>query len=70
VGVPAIIVMGLFGVLTPESPDAAAMVRAAIASLLVATFSSPFITGIVGLLYVDQRIRKERLDLQFPRSAG
>jgi hypothetical protein len=70
VGVPAIIVIGLFGVFTPESPDAAAMVRAAIASLLVATFSTPFITGIVGLLYVDQRIRKERLDLQFPRSSG
>ena len=46
------------------------MIRTAIASLVVATFSSPFLTGIIGLLYVDQRIRKERLDLQFPRSAG
>jgi hypothetical protein len=68
--IPAIIIRGLFGAITLEAPDAATMVRAAIASLLVTTFASPFIAGIMGLLYVDQRIRKERLDLQIPRSTG
>ena len=28
------------------------------------TFTTPFLAGVTGLLYVDQRIRRERFDLQ------
>jgi hypothetical protein len=67
--VPAIIVMGLFGALSVEPPDAAMMVRTAIASVVVTTFATPFGVAVTGLLYLDQRIRKERLDLELVRSA-
>ena len=33
-------------------------------SVLVTTFATPFLAGLTGLLYVDQRIRRERYDLQ------
>jgi hypothetical protein len=70
IGIPAIVVMGLFGVLTTEPLDAATMVRAAIASVVIGTFAAPFGVGVTGLLYVDQRIRKERLDLELARAVG
>jgi Na+/serine symporter len=68
--IPAIVVMGLFGALTVGPLDTAAMVRAVIAYAVVGTFATPFIAGVTGLLYVDQRIRKERLDLDLARSVG
>jgi hypothetical protein len=68
--VPGVVVMGLFGAVTVGPPDASTMVRTAIASVVVTTFAVPFLTGVTGLLYVDQRIRKERLDLDLARSAG
>ena len=46
------------------------MVRTAIAYVVVGTFATPFGVGVIGLLYVDQRIRKERLDLDLARSTG
>jgi len=67
--IPAIVVLGLFGAFSVASPDTGSMIMAGIASILIGTFATPFITGITGLLYVDQRIRKERLDLDIARSA-
>jgi hypothetical protein len=70
IAVPAGVVMALFGAISVGPPDTATMIRTAIASVVVATFLVPFLTGVIGLLYVDQRIRKERLDLELARSAG
>ncbi len=33
-------------------------------SVVITTFATPFLAGVTGLLYVDQRIRRERFDLQ------
>ena len=33
-------------------------------TVIVTTFTTPFLAGVTGLLYVDQRIRRERFDLQ------
>jgi hypothetical protein len=35
-----------------------------LASVVVTTFATPYFAGLTGLLYVDQRIRRERYDLQ------
>jgi Na+/serine symporter len=65
--IPAVVVMGLFGALAPEPADTATLVRTAIAYVVVGTLATPFVTGVTGLLYVDQRIRQERLDLELAR---
>lgn len=33
-------------------------------SVIVTTFATPYLAGVTGLLYMDQRIRRERYDLQ------
>ncbi|TWF76765.1 hypothetical protein FHX44_112660 [Pseudonocardia hierapolitana] len=65
--IPAVVVLGVFGALAPEPQDTGTLVRAAIAYIVVGTFVTPFVTGVTGLLYVDQRIRRERLDLELAR---
>lgn len=43
----------------------------AIFIVVAGTFFTPFVTGITGLLYTDQRIRRERFDLELAaRAAG
>jgi hypothetical protein len=64
VGIPAIVVMGLFGAFSVDPADPGVLVRTAIATVIVSTFLTPFFTGITGLLYIDQRIRQERFDLE------
>ncbi|HLU57939.1 MAG TPA: hypothetical protein VKZ81_20970 [Pseudonocardia sp.] len=65
----AVVVLGVFGVLTPEPQDASQIVRSAIATIVLGTVTTPFGTAVVGLLYLDQRIRRERLDLELARYA-
>ncbi|OLT04458.1 hypothetical protein BJF90_22815 [Pseudonocardia sp. CNS-004] len=67
VGVAAAVVMGVFGAFVAEPDGVAEMARVAIASTLVGTFATPFGVGVAGLLYVDQRIRRERFDLELAR---
>jgi hypothetical protein len=67
VGVAAAVVMGVFGAFVAEPEGVAEMARVAIASTLVGTFATPFGVGVSGLLYVDQRIRRERFDLELAR---
>jgi hypothetical protein len=68
VAIPVIVVMGLFGAISDGTPDTGEIVRTAIAVVVGGTFAVPFGVGVTGLLYVDQRIRKERLDLELARS--
>jgi hypothetical protein len=68
VAIPVIVVMGLFGAINAGTPDAGDLIRTAVAVVVVGTFAVPFGVGVTGLLYVDQRIRKERLDLELARS--
>jgi hypothetical protein len=67
VGVAAVVVMGVFGAFVVQPEGAAEMARVAIASTLVGAFATPFGVGVTGLLYVDQRIRRERFDLELAR---
>ncbi|WP_343944044.1 hypothetical protein [Pseudonocardia zijingensis] len=67
VGVAAIVVLGVFGALVDRPADLVDLARVAIGSTVVGTFATPFTVGVTGLLYVDQRIRRERLDVELAR---
>lgn len=67
--VPAISVLGMFDMLSYGPPDGR-VIQSAIAYAIIGTFVIPVLTGVTGLLYLDQRIRRERLDLELARSAG
>lgn len=41
-----------------------------IGEVIVSTLAYPFTAGVMALLYVDQRIRREALDLELARAAG
>ncbi|RPK64103.1 hypothetical protein EES43_10520 [Streptomyces sp. ADI96-02] len=41
-----------------------------IGEVVVSTLAYPFTAGVIALLYVDQRIRREALDLDLARAAG
>ena len=70
VAVLAVVVMGLFGAITLGPPTVGTIVRSALATVVVGTFAVPFGTGVVGLLYIDQRIRRERFDVELARWAS
>ncbi len=68
---------GVFGVATSVTPGSATPVLGigfsialAVVIALVNTFSAPILAGITGLLYADQRIRRERFDLQLANWAA
>lgn len=46
------------------------LVIAAIGSVIGAAVTMPMQTGVTSLLYIDQRIRREALDLELARAAG
>jgi hypothetical protein len=41
-----------------------------ISKVIVSTLAYPFTAGVMALLYIDQRIRREALDLELARAAG
>jgi hypothetical protein len=45
------------------------LVVASIGTIIASTVTSPFSAGITGLLYFDQRIRREALDIELARAA-
>lgn len=64
-----------FAVLGGEAPFAGAtgvltLTLGAIGTIVGGTITAPFTAGVTGLLYVDQRIRREALDLELARAAG
>jgi hypothetical protein len=71
VAVPAVVLIGLAGGFSVASaPTVGATISVGIAMVVVSTFATPFSTGVIGLLYVDQRIRRERFDGELARAAG
>ncbi|MER7468510.1 hypothetical protein [Streptomyces sp. NPDC097981] len=48
----------------------AALVLSAIGAIIAQTITMPIQSGVTVLLYVDQRIRREALDLELARAAG
>ncbi|MPZ64025.1 MAG: hypothetical protein GEU83_00365 [Pseudonocardiaceae bacterium] len=52
------------------TPSLLSLVIAAVGAIIASTITAPFSAGVTGLLYVDQRIRREALDLELARAAG
>ncbi|MFJ4968942.1 hypothetical protein [Streptomyces sp. NPDC088755] len=46
------------------------LIISGIGEVIVSTLVYPFVAGVMALLYVDQRIRREALDLDLARAAG
>uniref|UniRef100_A0AAU3H0B0 Glycerophosphoryl diester phosphodiesterase membrane domain-containing protein n=1 Tax=Streptomyces sp. NBC_01401 TaxID=2903854 RepID=A0AAU3H0B0_9ACTN len=46
------------------------LVITGIGDVIISTLAYPFTAGVMALLYVDQRIRREALDLELARAAG
>ncbi len=51
------------------TPTVREIVPAVIGSIVAGTLTLPFSVGLLGLLYIDRRIRKERFDVDLSRSA-
>ena len=65
-----VVLLGLEGVLGPLSPvSPALMVTDHLVQLLVQAFTIPFTAGVAALLYLDQRIRREGLDVTLTHAA-
>ncbi|WP_052591392.1 glycerophosphoryl diester phosphodiesterase membrane domain-containing protein [Luteipulveratus mongoliensis] len=61
---PFALLLGFQNLSDPEAlPSVGFLVGMQLVSLVVSTFTAPFIAGVTGLLYLDQRIRKEALDV-------
>ncbi|WEH41547.1 glycerophosphoryl diester phosphodiesterase membrane domain-containing protein [Streptomyces sp. NBC_01218] len=43
---------------------------AGLGNVIISTLTYPFVSGVIALLYIDQRIRREALDLELGRAAG
>jgi hypothetical protein len=56
--------------LSPDPLSPLPVVLAGVGGVLASTLTTPFSAGISGLLYVDQRIRREAFDLELGRAAG
>ena len=60
-------IAGIAGAATSASasaPGPGFYIAIGLVTVIITTFTTPFLAGITGLLYVDQRIRRERFDLQ------
>ncbi|MEU1124365.1 glycerophosphoryl diester phosphodiesterase membrane domain-containing protein [Streptomyces sp. NPDC005899] len=63
---------GLSEFLSNDSPDFGwpFLVITGIGEVIVSTLTYPFTAGVIALLYIDRRIRREALDLELARAAG
>ncbi|WP_205023758.1 glycerophosphoryl diester phosphodiesterase membrane domain-containing protein [Streptomyces sp. HB132] len=63
---------GLSGFLNGTTPNFGwpFLIVTGIGEVIVSTLAYPFTAGVMALLYVDQRIRREALDLDLARAAG
>ncbi|MFE6504866.1 hypothetical protein [Kitasatospora sp. NPDC057738] len=56
----------------PDAADqgVAMLLLLAVAGIIAGTFTTPFIAAVGVLVYIDQRIRREALDIELARAAG
>ncbi|MEV7185264.1 hypothetical protein [Kitasatospora sp. NPDC093102] len=56
----------------PDTADqgVAMVLLLAVAGIIAGTFTTPFIAAVGVLVYIDQRIRREALDIELARAAG
>ncbi|WP_323180388.1 hypothetical protein [Streptomyces sp. NBC_00102] len=46
------------------------LIVTSIGGVLISMLTYPFVSGVISLLYIDQRIRREALDMELGRAAG
>jgi hypothetical protein len=69
--VPGAVVIGLLGGFAlGDAPTVAASVGVTIGVIVVSAVAVPFSTAVLGLLYLDQRFRRERFDAELVRWLG
>ena len=66
----AAVILGLGSVLSGHTPGLATTLIAAVGSIVAGTVTRPISAGVVVLLYMDMRMRKEGLDLALQTAAG
>ncbi|MEU7167032.1 glycerophosphoryl diester phosphodiesterase membrane domain-containing protein [Streptomyces morookaense] len=57
-------------ILTQDATSWPAVIIAGIGAVIASTIALPFMAAVTALLYTDQRIRRESLDLELARAAG
>ncbi|MER6472039.1 proline-rich domain-containing protein [Streptomyces collinus] len=62
--------VGIFSTATSETPSWTFLILSAIGSVIGSMLTLPINAGVTVLLYIDQRIRREALDLELARAAG
>jgi hypothetical protein len=73
VGLPFVVAGGLGSVLSGHAQDEfhfVPLLLTGIGGLLSGTLVRPFSSGVMGLLYIDRRMRAEALDLTLQRAAA
>ncbi|MFL6143569.1 MAG: hypothetical protein ACJ72N_17120 [Labedaea sp.] len=55
---------------TPVAPTATYLVLTTIGGIIAGTLTAPFAAGVLVLLYTDQRMRREGMDIELARAAG
>ncbi|MFJ6622112.1 hypothetical protein ACIQOW_31595 [Kitasatospora sp. NPDC091335] len=58
------------GLPTTADQGTAMVILLAVAGIIAGTFTTPFIATVGVLVYIDQRIRREALDIELARAAG
>ncbi|WP_069173066.1 glycerophosphoryl diester phosphodiesterase membrane domain-containing protein [Streptomyces griseus] len=63
---------GLSEFLNSSQPDLGwpFLIITGVGEVIISTLTYPFTAGVMALLYIDQRIRREALDLELARAAG
>ena len=55
---------------SPVAPTATELVLSTIGGIIAGTLTEPFAAGVIVLLYTDQRMRREGMDIELARAAG
>jgi hypothetical protein len=74
IGVPFSLGAGGLGALTnpgsTAAPSTGALILQAVGSVIGETITAPFVALVTVLIYIDQRMRKEGMDIELARAAG
>jgi hypothetical protein len=74
IGIPFSLGSGAFSSITNPgqtvAPSTGALVLQAIGSVIGETITAPFVALVTVLVYIDQRMRKEGMDIELARAAG
>jgi hypothetical protein len=75
IGIPFSLGSGAFSALTSPpgqavAPSTGALVLQAVGSVIGETITAPFVALVTVLIYIDQRMRKEGMDIELARAAG